>query len=97
MFIGGFFVVGLVVVDSTLLQKPSQFGLFFGEGIDYSIVSPLADFSEALWELSWHPPDMGGFCAGLRISPEYTGTTTAIPSSLSENVKFRHYRADKLR
>jgi hypothetical protein len=31
-FIGGFLLVGLILVDTTLLQKPSHFS-FFGEGV----------------------------------------------------------------
>ena len=31
MFIGGFLLVGLVLVDTTLLQKPSQLSLFLAK------------------------------------------------------------------
>jgi len=33
MFIGGFLLRVVVLENTTLLQKPSQFSLFFGEGI----------------------------------------------------------------
>ena len=39
MFIGGFLLRVVVLENTTLLQKPSQFSLFFGEGIDrYNLI-----------------------------------------------------------
>jgi hypothetical protein len=36
MLIGGFLLVGLVLVDTTLLQKPSQFSLFLAKVLYYA-------------------------------------------------------------